>query len=111
MNKIKYIVALAFCVYFNTASVDVYAANIDTNIVTVKSIKADWARESESNIYYYLFNGLPEGEKCGKSDWARSGDNNINRILHEAYLSDNGVRLGISKDACTIKTVLIDKYY
>ncbi|EFG1570029.1 hypothetical protein K3Q15_004001 [Escherichia coli] len=89
-----------------------FAADINTNVVTVKSIKADWSQDSDNNRYYYMFDGLTNiGSDCGYSEWARSGDNNINKILHEAYFLGYGVKMGIRREACTITTVVIDKTY
>ncbi|KAE9686472.1 hypothetical protein GP718_06105 [Escherichia coli] len=110
MSKFNCVVGLFFI--FNSMSDYAFAADVNTNVVTVKSIKADWAQDSDNKRYYYLFDGLIDiGSNCGNSDWARSGDNNINKILHEAYLLGYGVKIGISNDACTITTVVMDKTY
>ncbi|HFO8339923.1 TPA: hypothetical protein ACHK0M_005133, partial [Escherichia coli] len=87
------------------------AADTNTNVLKVQSIKGDYSSDSDDKRFYYLFTGgdyYPEG--CGNTQYARSGDDNINKLLLMAYENDMAVKVGIdSSHACVITTVIVDR--
>lgn len=112
MIKVKTIVKLAAAFVLATTTMISHAADPNSDVVTVKTIKADWGTDSSNAVYYYQFHGLPATNgTCGYDLYARSGDSNINKLLHEAYVLGAGIKVGITSQGCTISTAIMSKDY
>jgi hypothetical protein len=77
------------------------AVDPNTGVLNVRQIKANWAADGSTGIYYYIFDGW----SSGNCTWVRSGDPNINEILMTSYLMGVSLKANIVANTCTIATV------
>jgi hypothetical protein len=82
---------------------------VNSGVLTVKSIKADWGLDwnGKERFYYYAFDGdfgwVAGG--CRGNFNSFTQDPNINRLLQIAYLEGLKVKVGIdSYTKCAIST-------
>nr|WP_244866295.1 hypothetical protein [Photorhabdus heterorhabditis] len=90
-------------------STPAFSANVNSGVVSVHEIKADWKTETNnSELYLYTFKGNL-ASNCGKPgyQWSKSSDKNINKLLYSAYIQRLEIRVGIENTNCTITTVMI----